>query len=679
MNKNIKLFIFLVIIVFSVFPPKNVFAGVVFTSCPGTATNTIRTQGEWSGPTKLYACSVGACNWATANFVTMAVTYSIDGGNDVYMSNPSQWWIDVGAQSCTCDVCKSGSCGGTQEYGRFDTGNINISGLSAGTHTITIRTESSYPKPPYQGEEIDQTKTCTFTKQACVCSTGTCCTDGCNYNSSSSVCSTTTEYRCAGTACGDDYQKRTKTQYCSGSSASCTGTSTYSAWITQTACTGTQKCYTTAPNCRTEASCTNASPNLPTLLTPTQIWMNYSPDFTARVSDPNVSDTIRAIFELTGYGTYNGNYVANPGTSGYDPGSMGDGEYWWRAFAQDNQGAVSAWTNYWWFGKDTVIPTASIDQENGTSPDLNISVALTEADDRSGVAEGDVEVRINSGVWTDYSTTINDFTYTGINHNIYEFRYRVKDNANNWSNYAYDGSVTIDVNTPPTDTNTSVTPSDPCTQPTQYYTFRWTYTDVDNDIQKRLDFQVDNNADFSSPEVSRSYDNLSGPVWASPNVNSQIVSLGTNPTTPGCDYLTYNTTYYWRSKVYDEHYGASAWVTGTSFKTGIHHYPLITFTWDPVNPNTNETVQFNDTSKCWDEDAVNGAGCSPTASDIYQWTFPSGTPATSTAENPSVKFSAPGDYIVSLRITDGDGYACTKTQTVSVDYPMPRWREIRPF
>ncbi len=50
----------------------------------------------------------------------------------------------------------------------------------------------------------------------------------------------------------------------------------------------------------------------------------------------------------------------------------------------------------------------------------------------------------------------------------------------------------------------------------------------------------------------------------------------------------------------------------------------------------------------------------------YVWTFPGGTPATSTDPNPTVTFSTPGTYVVSLVAKNSNGDSAPKTFTVQV-------------
>ncbi len=71
-----------------------------------------------------------------------------------------------------------------------------------------------------------------------------------------------------------------------------------------------------------------------------------------------------------------------------------------------------------------------------------------------------------------------------------------------------------------------------------------------------------------------------------------------------------------------------------------------------------ETVQFNDESY----NTVNG----------WSWSFPGGTPATSTSENPSVTYNTPGTYQVSLTASNGGSTQNeTKTGYIIVVSPEP--------
>jgi hypothetical protein len=437
----------------------------------------------------------------------------------------------------------------------------------------------------------------------------------------------------------------------------------------------------------------NQTPSINLVAPSNDTWINTDVTFTGLVTDPN-NDQVRAYFNIVSlYDTWG--TLVNSGQNSvwtYSVPTQGCFTSWWRAYAEDEHGVTSGWTGYWLALVDKSTPTAAISYPIGTIEYATFTVSLTESDACSGIAAGDVDIRIKVpapgwGNWQDYASTINDFNYTGTDGYQYIFRYRILDNAGNWSNFIEGNVLEININDPPTTTNLINTPSNVCNQPAQFFQFNWTYTDPEADTQSQFDFQIDNSCTtvncnngtcpFLSPEVNRTQTSLNYP---SPNINSQAVTLATSPTSPGCDYLTYNTAYCWRAKTYDQHGLASSWIYGTPFTTSVHHYPMCDFTWIPIRPNTNETIQFTDTSKCWDEDPVNGADCSTTTGDTYSWTFgASATPISSTAENPLTKFSSSGNYNVTLQVTDSDGYVCSTTQTVYVNYPLPKWKEIRPW
>lgn len=81
---------------------------------------------------------------------------------------------------------------------------------------------------------------------------------------------------------------------------------------------------------------------------------------------------------------------------------------------------------------------------------------------------------------------------------------------------------------------------------------------------------------------------------------------------------------------------------------------------DQISVKAGEVIQFVDLS----------TGGTPTG---WQWSFPGGTPATSTEQSPTVYYTAGGTYDVTLRVTDAEGSdEVTKTAFVSVEAQAPQ-------
>ncbi len=87
----------------------------------------------------------------------------------------------------------------------------------------------------------------------CECTSGDCCSDGCNYDSSGSICQTDAqyEYGCPwGTACGADVGIHYRDRYCSGNSESCDGGyGSWKSWQTEDICSSTESCSSGDPTC----------------------------------------------------------------------------------------------------------------------------------------------------------------------------------------------------------------------------------------------------------------------------------------------------------------------------------------------------------------------------------------------------------------------------------------------
>ena len=183
--------------------------------------------------------------------------------------------------------------------------------------------------------------------------------------------------------------------------------------------------------------------------------------------------------------------------------------------------------------------------------------------------------------------------------------------------------------------------------------FSWTFSGPGpGDTQSAYQVQVDNNSDFSSPEDD------SGKV--SSISNSYATILGK---------LNYNNTYYWRLKVWDNNGAGSNWISGPNFTTPVHAYPSIDFSWAPQIPSINEDVSFTDQSTIY-------GGASKLS---WSWTFQDGSPASSSQQNPTVKFFSIGEKLITLRVTDSDGYSCPGSKTLNAEFPLPKWKEIAPF
>ena len=482
------------------------------------------------------------------------------------------------------------------------------------------------------------------------------------------------DYYCTSGNCTDhtSWQNDAFVENCNGRDQ-CVGTTWRDWYCSGTACTYTD--YPGSPNC-------NQAPSIPTRNSPADAWQNTNPLFSVTSTDPN-GNQYRSYFNILGYGDNWSNWANSGQPVSWGTLNLGTCfSNWWRAYSQDTLGFNSTWSGYWQVRVDKDNPSQSISYPTGTINYLTFNITLSESDACSGINSGDVDMRIKPkgpgwGSWQDYASTISDFSYTGIDGYSYQFRYRTKDNANNWSNFNEGPTLTIDLNDPPTTTNLRVLASDPCEKP-PFYMFKFTYTDPDNDINSRFDFQIDNNSNFSSPEINRSFTNLSYP---SPTEHTQSALLAT---TPMEGWLNYNTKYYWRAITYDQYGANSGWANGPSFTTFDYKSPSCDFTFVPTSPVPDEPVTFTDNSWCWDENPANGSDCSTDKGDTFSWDFDlnnkgGSSPETSTAETSTAEFSKTGTYTVKLIVTDRNGHTCSTTKQVRISLPLPHYKEIRPW
>ena len=334
-------------------------------------------------------------------------------------------------------------------------------------------------------------------------------------------------------------------------------------------------------------------------------------------------------------------------------------------------------------GTDFTLCTSTVDQPSCyetlyPSPTLNwtVSGASTQVsywaqiDDNSNFLSNE----INTG---EVSSANDSYTVGGVALSFnedYYWRIKIKDNFGSWIDDWVEAGTTFTTSPSCLEDQSSggfsvtgVRSETYCvSEGTGAHTFSWTYEDPGGNPQSRFIFQVDDNADFSSPEINRDYTGLSNP---SPSENNQTAYVVISPTS---DKLVYDEFYYWRVKSYNSLDEDLGWDSGPSFLTGDHAFPFVDFSWSPANVIEGETTDFTD------ESIVYGG----TTKTNWAWTFEDGVPASSTNQNPSMYFSSNGIKSVLLGVTDSDGYFCEGAGPASggigVKVALPDWKEISP-
>jgi len=359
--------------------------------------------------------------------------------------------------------------------------------------------------------------------------------------------------------------------------------------------------------------------------------------------------------------------------------------------------------------QDVSGPSVSIDQPNGVVNGTSLSIALSFSDTQSGVAEGDVDVRINEGSWVNDnlpnggSLTAN-FTYSATVGNRYEFRFRARDNAGNWSGYVYDGKVAI--NAPPRaptglsptgGVNTlDVAPTAPLNPILRWSDFSDPDTasahnvggsgaHADADTQTASHVQIATDSGFNT---LRCGGNESSLCFQASSINNLRVPN---------NVLAYNQTYFWRVKVRDPHGVDSPWSRIASFITPPSSPPCPGSPAEPVpgcGPTPPPVCEESGSTIVCDGGDPDPTGSRPGPTDYTdpincptggcslvecRWNFGDGTPIIIDASctDQIHSYTTPGTYTVTITVKDNHGQSVTTSGTVRVR-GTPRFREIPP-
>jgi len=264
------------------------------------------------------------------------------------------------------------------------------------------------------------------------------------------------------------------------------------------------------------------------------------------------------------------------------------------------------------------------------------------------------------------------------------------DNPESVCSHDYKVETSFSFNSPPQAENLQIIYHSCCGQAkeTCKIGFDWVYRDGGGGNQIKFEFQVDDNAGFSSPSgingVNRTITGLNYPDGTH---NSQEVSV-VDPAVS--DKLTFrgtsNTKYYWRVKVYDASGNDSGWIEPflKSFQTELHAWPWPDFELIPDHPAVEEIASTTNSSKCFNN-SQEEIECNISA---WLWTIADGSflkgttagdkePIVQFSKEPIVQFSKAGDNTLTLDVSDALG-TCSKEKTFKIILPLPIWIETSP-
>jgi len=173
----------------------------------------------------------------------------------------------------------------------------------------------------------------------------------------------------------------------------------------------------------------------------------------------------------------------------------------------------------------------------------------------------------------------------------------------------------------------------------------------------------------------------------------QYVISNANPDCGG--RLQYGTAYYWWVRGYDEDNLPTEWVqynTNSSidtdqnldgipetFQTFKHEFPNPFFSWEPLNVTTGTTTTFTSDSLVYETtNPTLAVSCEPGRCN-YLWTT---TDPGAIIYNPNsyitdIDFFSATNTAVTLTVTDLDGYFCSASSILKINYDLPIWREIK--
>ncbi len=220
----------------------------------------------------------------------------------------------------------------------------------------------------------------------------------------------------------------------------------------------------------------------------------------------------------------------------------------------------------------------------------------------------------------------------------------------------------------------------PISQGTSTTYFYWNYQNNQGHYQKQFQIQISDQSNFVMPMVDRTFDNLSNAPGVQNQQTIQVKLTSASPTTPKCDFINFNKTYYWRVKVWEKNEegglgNSSEWIVGQPYTTIAHPGPYAAFGFSPPIPAPQSDVFFSNNSICYTDSGW-------TACASYAWSF--GDSGTASQQNPSHAYNSSGNFMATMQAYDDLGTSCQAQKNVPIFNNtslngLPFFKEISPF
>ena len=178
------------------------------------------------------------------------------------------------------------------------------------------------------------------------------------------------------------------------------------------------------------------------------------------------------------------------------------------------------------------------------------------------------------------------------------------------------------------------------------------------------------------------------------------VSSGAQQVIISSAFLNYNTAYYWWLRGFDDEDEPTEWIqyntnnaqkdsdqnrdgNPLTFQTFMHEMPSPFFYWEPPGTQalTSTSTTFTSTSLAFESSSPDVPKLCSNFPGLckFQWTTSDDGASIegATSSEAIINFHNPANTKISLQVTDWDGYTCSTSTVLRINYDLPLWREVK--